>query len=79
MTWTTTPTGSSVSSSRGYVNVYFHVIQNRSSAPVSAVIGNPLTSSDDVVVDGLIITAEHFDAAGLFTRTIARAIAGRQP
>jgi putative intracellular protease/amidase len=61
----------------GAIPVYWHVIQNGGSARTSAATGNPLSVADDVVVDGRIITAERYDAAGLFTRTLALAIAGR--
>jgi putative intracellular protease/amidase len=61
----------------GVIPVFWHVIQNDSSARTAASTGNPLSSADDVVVDGQIITAENYDAAPLFTRTLARAIAGR--
>ena len=61
----------------GVIPVYWHVIRNRSRARTAASTGNPLSSADDVVVDGQIITAEHYDAAPLFSWTLARAIAGR--
>jgi putative intracellular protease/amidase len=61
----------------GVIPVFWHVISNGGSTRTSASTGNPLTSADDVVVDGRIITAESHDAAPLFTWTIARAIAGR--
>jgi putative intracellular protease/amidase len=59
------------------IPVYWHVIRNDSSARTAASAGDPLSSADDVVVDGRIITAENLDAAALFCRTLARAIAGR--
>jgi putative intracellular protease/amidase len=40
-------------------------------------VGNPMTSIDDVVVDGRIITAESWDAAPRFAELLAQAIAGR--
>ena len=61
----------------GVVPVSSHVAQNAGSARTAASKGNPLSSADDVIVDGRIITAENVDAAPLFTRTLARAIAGR--
>ncbi len=61
----------------GAIPVYWHVIRNNSSALTSASTGDPLSSADDVVVDGRIITAENYDSAALFTRTLARMIAGR--
>ena len=61
----------------GVIPVSWHVIRNESSARTAASLGNPLSSADDVVVDGRIITAENYAAAPLFSRTLARAIAGR--
>jgi putative intracellular protease/amidase len=41
----------------------------------SASVGNPHTASDDVVVDGRIITAENFESAGRVAELLAQAIA----
>jgi putative intracellular protease/amidase len=57
--------------------VYWHVILNGGSVLTAGSMGGPLTSADDVVVDGQIITGENYDSAALFARTLARAIAGR--
>ena len=39
-------------------------------------IGNPLSATDDVVVDGRIITAEDYRSAARFAEVIAQSIAG---
>jgi putative intracellular protease/amidase len=41
----------------------------------SASVGNPHTASDDVIVDGRIITAENFESAGRVAELLAQAIA----
>jgi putative intracellular protease/amidase len=41
----------------------------------SASVGNPHSTSDDVVVDGRIITAENFEAAGRVAELLAQAVA----
>lgn len=43
----------------------------------SGSIGNPLSSSDDVWIDGKIITAENYDSAGRFAEAIAQSVAAR--
>lgn len=42
----------------------------------SGSIGNPMTVSDDVIVDGRIITAENYESAGRFAEMIARSVSG---
>jgi putative intracellular protease/amidase len=49
----------------------WHIEKNGGSMPLSASAGDPLSVSDDVIVDGKIITAENFYAARLFGQTIA--------
>lgn len=44
----------------------------------SGSIGNPMTSADDVIVDGRIITAENVDSAVRFSDEIAKSIATRR-
>lgn len=61
----------------GAIPVYWHVIQNGGIARTAASVGDPLSSGDDVVVDGRIITGENPAAAPLFVKTLARAIAAR--
>ena len=39
--------------------------------------GNPSTYTDDVIVDGRIITAGNYDSAALFGRTLASRVLGR--
>lgn len=41
-------------------------------------IGDPTTSSDDVIVDGRIITAQDYDSAAAFGRVIAERVTDRQ-
>lgn len=43
----------------------------------SGSIGHPMTSTDDVIVDGRIITAENYESAGRFAEEIARSVAAR--
>lgn len=43
----------------------------------SGSIGDPLSSSDDVYIDGNIITAENYDSAGRFAEAIAQSVGGR--
>ena len=59
------------------IPVDWHVIQNGGLPLTSASIGDPLSRTDDVWVDGKIITAEHYDSAVLFARTLALVISGR--
>lgn len=44
---------------------------------VGGAYGDPNTATDDVVVDGRIITAENWDSAPLFGRTLANRLLGR--
>lgn len=44
----------------------------------SGSIGDPLSSADDVIVDGKIITAENYDSAGRFAEVIAQAVAANR-
>ncbi|MGQ0799635.1 MAG: hypothetical protein ACT4NL_05945 [Pseudomarimonas sp.] len=41
-------------------------------------IGNPLSASDDVWVDGKIITAENYEAVGRFAEVIAQSVAANR-
>lgn len=47
----------------------WHVERNGGSMPLSAAVGDPTTSHDDVVVDGRIITAENWNAIEAFGPT----------
>lgn len=49
----------------------WHVESNGATMVASGSVGNPSTATDDVVVDGKIITAENYDSALTFGRTIA--------
>jgi putative intracellular protease/amidase len=42
----------------------------------ASAMGDPLSASDDVWVDGLVITAENFAAAGRFAEVVAQRVAG---
>jgi putative intracellular protease/amidase len=44
----------------------------------SGSIGNPLSTADDVVVDGKIITAENYDSAARFAEIIAQSVAANR-
>ena len=57
------------------LGVFEQIVDNGGFAnPYSGEYGDPTTASDDVIVDGRIITAENYDAAPLFGRTIAAQI-----
>ena len=49
----------------------WHVESNGARMVASGSVGNPYTAADDVIVDGKIITAENYDSALAFGRTIA--------
>lgn len=49
----------------------WHIEKNGATMPLSASAGDPLTVADDVIVDGIIITAENFQSARLLGQTIA--------
>jgi putative intracellular protease/amidase len=57
--------------SGGQNDTRWHVESNGATMVASGSIGDPTTAADDVIVDGKIITAENFDSALLFGRTIA--------
>ncbi|REK09621.1 MAG: hypothetical protein DWQ36_06105 [Acidobacteria bacterium] len=62
----------------GTVPARWQVESQGADMPLSAAIGDPQTVADDVIVDGNIITAENYDSAWVFARTLARALrAGR--
>jgi putative intracellular protease/amidase len=61
----------------GVIPVSWHVAQNGGSIRTAASAGNPLSSGDDVMIDGRIITGENWECAPLFSRTLAQAIGGR--
>jgi putative intracellular protease/amidase len=54
-----------------------HLEENGAVVKLSAAIGNPLTSADDVWVDGRIITAENPAAAAATGKTLAAALLGK--
>lgn len=58
--------------------VRWQLEMNGATMLTSGSIGNPLTTIDDVVVDGRIITAENNAAAGRFAELIAQSIAARR-
>lgn len=49
----------------------WHVESNGASMVASGSVGDPYTAADDVIVDGKVITAENYDSALAFGRTIA--------
>jgi putative intracellular protease/amidase len=61
----------------GAIPVYWHVVDNGGTVRTAASAGNPLSNADDVMIDGRIITAENYESAALFVRTLALAMAGR--
>jgi len=57
------------------VPMRWHLEMNGASVLTSGAIGDPLSSTDDVWIDGKIITAENYDSAGRFAEVIAQALA----
>jgi putative intracellular protease/amidase len=57
--------------SGGQHDTRWHVESNGAAMVASGSVGDPATAADDVIVDGKVITAENFDSALLFGRTIA--------
>jgi len=57
----------------------WHSTTNGAMVLPSRSIGDPSTATDDVWVDGKIITAENWDSAALFGRTIAERILADEP
>jgi len=56
----------------------WHMEQNGAAAVFDGgAYGNPSTYTDDVIVDGRIITAGNYDSAALFGRTLASRVLGR--
>lgn len=49
----------------------WHSEVNGATVYTGGAVGDPTTRDDDVIVDGRIVTAENFDSARLFGRTIA--------
>jgi putative intracellular protease/amidase len=60
------------------VPVRWQIEANGGIMPLSAAIGDPLTSRDDVVIDGRIITAENHFAAAAFARLLANEVTSRK-
>lgn len=56
----------------------WHIEINGGIMPLSAAIGDPLSSHDDVWVDGKIITAENYQAAATLARVLAGQIKSNQ-
>jgi putative intracellular protease/amidase len=44
----------------------------------SGSVGNPISSTDDVWIDGNIITAENWDSASRFAELIAQSVASNR-
>ncbi len=74
----TTAAFSSPSNNVGQLTYRWHMEQNGAAAVFDGGgYGNPSTYTDDVIVDGLIITAGNYDSAALFGRTLANRVLGR--
>jgi putative intracellular protease/amidase len=56
----------------------WQIEMNGATMLTSASVGNPTTSTDDVIVDGRIITAENWDSAPRFAEVIAQSIAANR-
>lgn len=57
------------------VPMRWHLEINGATVLTSGSIGDPLSTTDDVWVDGKIITAENYDSAGRFAEVIDQALA----
>jgi putative intracellular protease/amidase len=55
----------------------WHVEANGATMVPSRSVGDPYITADDVIVDGRIITAENYDSARFFGRTVAAAVLGQ--
>ena len=74
----TTAAFSSPTNNVGQLTYRWHMEQNGATAVFDGgSYGNPATYTDDVIVDGYIITAGNFDSAALFGRTLANRVLGR--
>lgn len=62
--------GAPPSNIAGSLSTRWHVEQNGATMVASRSIGNVTTAADDVLVDGKLITAENWDSAAHFGRTI---------
>lgn len=56
------------------VPMRWHLEVNGATVLTSGAIGDPLSTSDDVVVDGRIITAENYDSASRFAEAVAQGV-----
>jgi putative intracellular protease/amidase len=63
--------GAPPSSIPAAVSTRWHIEQNGATMVASRSIGDPTTAVDDVLVDGKLITAENYDSARQYGRTIA--------
>lgn len=54
----------------------WQVEMNGATMLTSASVGNPMSTTDDVWVDGQIITAENYDSVARFAEVIAQSVAG---
>jgi putative intracellular protease/amidase len=63
--------GAPTSDVPGSTSTRWHIEQNGATMVGSRSIGNPTTATDDVLVDGKLITAENWDSAAHFGRTLA--------
>jgi putative intracellular protease/amidase len=57
----------------------WHIETNGATMVPSRSIGDPATAADDVMIDGRIITAENYDTARMFGRTIAERLLAEMP
>lgn len=58
--------------------VRWQVEMNGATMLTSASVGNPLSATDDVWVDGKIITAENYESVGRFAELIAQSVAANR-
>jgi putative intracellular protease/amidase len=55
----------------------WHADVNGATVWTDGQVGNPVTATDDVIVDGQIITAENYDSARLFGQIVASRVLSR--
>lgn len=68
--------GAPPSNVAGSTTTRWHLETNGATMVASRSVGDPTTATDDVLVDGKVITAENWDSARQFGRTIASYLRG---
>lgn len=58
----------------GLLSTRWHIEQNGGTMLTSRSVGDPLSSTDDVFIDGKIITAENYDSASVLAEALKRLV-----